>query len=299
MKRREKIIFLVAILLLASGGVISIMGYQLGGDINKVFEITSIHSGEIPTVEKVMGQSDNTGESKGKTIDKTLKNFKTIEINSEQLVINIIEGDCYKIQGHNLYKVDYKIQGDKLIVTQDGITEEIRHKEKKLLEKGIVNIYVPQNAALDTIKIHAGVGEINLDTLNVKMLDLTSGVGAVNIKNTTAKNCFVEGGVGEVVARNVLTNCLDISSGVGNVDFEGSVEGDIIIEGGVGGLKLALKGKEDDYKFDINQGLGKIEINGVQRGGLIGEVKDEGNNNAPYTMEIQGGLGTIIIDTNK
>lgn len=302
MKKWEKITFVVATLLLASGGVISIMGYQLGANVNDALENTAISINKTKESEKKVARDTLKGadESMLKTVNEKLNAFKNIEIDSEQLQINVLSGTEYRIKGEKLFQVEFEVKGDTLVLKQDKISDEIKRKQKSLLDKGSIIIYVPKDTKLNDIKVKAGVGIIDLEGLDTKMLDLTAGVGTVSIKDTFAKNCFVEGGVGEVIAENVTTKCLDISSGVGLVQFNGTVEGNITIEGGVGSTELNLKGDEKDYNYNIQQGLGAITVNGIQKAKFHGELKEEpSSNNAPYTITANGGLGAIEINISK
>ena len=84
--------------------------------------------------------------------------------------------------------------------------------------------------------------------------------------------------------------------GVGDVSIQGDIQGDIEIGGGLGSLRLELVGQEKDYNYFISRGGGHITINEMNQFGL-GDVKV--NNNSQYNIEIEAGLGEILIKTDK
>ena len=79
--------------------------------------------------------------------------------------------------------------------------------------------------------------------------------------------------------------------GAGKFYFSGSLHGNNKIEQGIGELILDLNG--NDYTIKASKGLGSITINGedYSKDASVGEGVND--------IKIDGGIGSIIINTNK
>lgn len=86
---------------------------------------------------------------------------------------------------------------------------------------------------------------------------------------------------------------LDIEAGIGSVSFSGSVNGNIDVETGTGTVALNLAQAQTDYNYRAECGPGSIEIGSESYSMLSDDTYI--NNNAPYTMDLECGIGTIQV----
>lgn len=227
--------------------------------------------------------------------------FKKIDVKSGTVAITIREGKEYSIDMEIGSKVElkYGVKGDTLYVEQKK-----QHTNNNIFGTydwkkygGEITITVPEGEQLERTLVELGVGEGKFENLNTEQFKLVVGVADTYIQGLTAKNVKIEGGVGEITLEEGNLDEADITIGVGSIKIETILNGDLDIQGGVGDLKiLLLQGTERDYNYDISRGGGQITINDTTYNG-IGDINVK--NNSKKTIDIDAGLGSISIQTDK
>ena len=259
----------------------------------------------------------DTGEVKQKGWEK-LDGFSEMKVEVGTVDFNVVIGEDYKIEVDVKTNVDlsYDIRGEKLYIKQKNIEQYRRNNGfRSNLNDGTITVMIPQDAKLEEVILNLGVGEGHLEGITVNELEISNGVGSMNINNVVANNAHITGGVGDIKVEDfkvkgvvfdsgvgdlnvtsLVSDRLEANMGVGDVSIQGDIQGDIEIGGGLGSLRLELVGQEKDYNYFISRGGGHITINEMNQFGL-GDVKV--NNNSQYNIEIEAGLGEILIKTDK
>ncbi len=145
------------------------------------------------------------------------------------------------------------------------------------------------------LTITDGAGDLYLEDVSVGALNLSAGVGDCTLAglNSTGSVEIVRGAGDVELTRAHLAGDLNISSGVGDFNLEGSVTGNISLDAGAGDCDLELIGNQNDYYFTLHKGFGDISINDEE---LSSNQKNFGQEGAPYTVDIQGGVGDIEVN---
>ena len=96
--------------------------------------------------------------------------------------------------------------------------------------------------------------------------------------------------------RDQVLEEIDIDAGVGTVAMSGdSLRADIRekgkLEGGVGEVRLTLAGKEDDFNYKVEYGVGGAVIGGEKHSGLGGDY--EVDNDAAKDIKVECGVGSV------
>ena len=111
---------------------------------------------------------------------------------------------------------------------------------------------------------------------------------------TTFEKVDLEIGASEAKINDIVATEVDISVGVGEAEVKNLTVEDLDIETGVGQLAVELKGKEKDYSYSLDCGIGKIVIGENSYGGL-GASHSVKNEDASCHMDIECGIGTVRI----
>ena len=111
----------------------------------------------------------------------------------------------------------------------------------------------------------------------------------LNVVNFTS----IDSGAGEVVIKDGSVNNLDLDMGIGKVKLNLEVIGNSEIDAGIGELNLVLLGNDDDYRINVDKGIGSIKFNGesVDAETTVG--------NGDNIIDIDGGVGNINVDFRK
>lgn len=100
-------------------------------------------------------------------------------------------------------------------------------------------------------------------------------------------------GVGDCQVTGISTSRLEIDTGVGVIAFAGTVTREVELDTGVGDVTLNLTGKETDYNYTIDFGVGAIQIGNTSYSGLSRNKTVD--NQASRHMDLDCGVGNVTI----
>lgn len=250
-----------------------------------LFLIVSIFSGIFGALGLLGGiavnNDDPVGEMKTYTVSNNIDELD-IDISAAQLVIN--NGDELGVASNNKY----------LKVTEDGnrlVISETEHVLSKSSNKIRVEITVPEDIVLKSSKIKTSAGRVTVKTLSSEKVYFELGAGQVEIENLIATHSSkIVGGTGQINIKNGVLKNLDLEMGVGELRFSGALKGSCDMDMGVGAAHINLLGNLDDYRIELEKGLGdaRIDDKSYSDNSTVGSGEN--------TVEIEGGVGGIYID---
>lgn len=252
--------------------------------ISIIVSIFSAIAGGIFGLASVLGLRKNKAIGEMKTIDFENSEVATLDIDVAFTNLTIKTGETLKAETNN----------SNINCKQNYQNLQIKEKSRKWFGnngEGDLVVYVPKNIEFETIRINAGAGKINIESLNTKELLLNLGAGNTEISRVNvSQKCSIDGGVGKLSILSGTINNLDLDIGIGQTDLVSKITGKSDINSGIGKVSIRLLGDKDNYKFKINKGIGAIDIAGE-------EMKDgqEWGNGKNY-IDIDGGIGEIKID---
>lgn len=223
-----------------------------------------------------------------KSSNKVTKEFESNKITNIKIelaysMLTIKEGDSLKIET-NTNKVESKQNGNNL---------KIKEKEPSIFETSEerrIIVTLPKGMTFNNIDIEAGAGEIQIEKLLAKNLDLEMRAGRVTIQELQiTQKAKIEGGAGKVDINSGKIANLDLNMGIGSFKLASELSGNNKIDAGIGKLEFNLTDGLDNYTIRAEKGVGSIKIgekeisNNVEYG--VGETK----------IKIDGGIGSIEI----
>lgn len=225
--------------------------------------------------------SFNNDVNINETYNSDINNIK-IDVGTTNMVIKY--GDTFSITAENVSK-EFKIkeEGNTLIIKEKNITIFGNKKSSH------TTITIP--SSLNNLSIDIGAGKLELSDITSNNFSLNQGAGKVVITNLISNNTTIDGGAGELHITSSKLQNLDLDLGAGKCYYNGILLGNNKIDQGVGELILDLY--REDYTIKASKGLGSITINGESYSKDV--TVGEGIND----IKIDGGIGSIIINTNK
>lgn len=207
-----------------------------------------------------------------------------IDISYANLIIK--SGDTLKAKTNNKY-ITTSSEGNKLVI------KEKKHSWFKKSDSDLI-VYIPQDFIFDGIRIDAGAGKVEIDSLSTKVLEFDIGAGKTIINNLLVLGTAeIDGGAGEFTISNGSINNLDLDTGVGNFTLTSKLIGKNEIDVGVGKLNITLLGSLEEYKITVEKGIGSIKLNDENIKSNM--VYGTGIN----SIDISGGIGSIDINFKK
>jgi len=203
-----------------------------------------------------------------------------IEINAADLSVK--EGETFYVES-NLKHLKVEENGGLLTIQETKIITGT-------YSGAAVTVYVPAGTVFDRVSLTTGASRLTAGNLTAGTLDFELGAGDVSIETLVAtKAADIEGGAGRITIANGALNDLDLDMGVGQLNLTSGLTGDCQLDLGVGKSNITVLGSKEDYKLDLEKGLGSITVDGVT-------VSDYGSSgNGINKVEINGGVGAIHV----
>ena len=216
-----------------------------------------------------------------------LDDSQTYEITSEIHSLDIqINAADFKIVSVDDFSVESNLKY--LSVSEkDGVLKIVdESKSSSNYSNAILTLYVPNGIVFDDVDITTGAAKLTVDTLSANSLELKLGAGDVRFESLHVSSVAdIKGGTGQITIVSGTLNDLSLEMGMGELNLTAAVLGDSNLKFGVGESNLTLIGSKDDYKVDIEKGLGSISIDGKN-------VSDFGSSgNGQSHIHIEGGVG--------
>ncbi len=187
-----------------------------------------------------------------------------------------------------------RVDTDNEFVKIDVIDNKLKIREKKhsiFTRKNTdsVTICLPKKLELEDFNIDMGAGKLEIEELTSKRADFDLGAGSFTIDKINISEEFdLDGGAGNITIEEASLNDSDIDLGIGVLNLNGELLGHSKIDGGVGSINITLVGNKEDYKFNLEKGVGRITIDDES---YISEEVGKGNN----IIKLTTGVGNAKI----
>lgn len=234
----------------------------------------------IASVTSLLGIKGAVGDTQTYGISGEISELR-IDIGAAELVI--ATDDDFRVESNLKHLTVKQNDGVLKIENKKGFWNSYNAAAK-------LTLYIPEGTEFRKATVKSGAGSVTVDSLTADELKLDLGAGEVNINELSAKRrADIDSGAGKVTINGGSLADLDFDMGVGEVNLTSRLTGKCDFDMGVGSSKLVLIGSSDDYRVDIDKGIGDVTVNDVKV--ADGAVFGGGDNR----VEIDGGVGAITI----
>lgn len=242
----------------------------IGGILGAVGAVSLLFGGD--GVTEAMKVYDISGEVQELEIDIAAADFQ------------ITAGDAFKVES-NIKNLTVENKNGVLKITEDDRLWKIGEEEARLV------LCIPDGTVFSKAEIVTGAGRVTAAVLSCEQLKLELGAGEFIVDSLTAiKSADIDGGAGRLQINDGELNNLELDMGVGALKLQSAIKGEANLSMGVGKAELALTGSEEEYKFKVDKGIGRITVNGNELSGTYGSGEN--------VIDIDGGVGEIEIKFN-
>ena len=191
-----------------------------------------------------------------------------IELKYDELILE--EGDSFCVRV-------YDDNGKNVTVKESSDTLKVR-STKKLSKTRKVCISYPKDVKLQELEIEMGAGTVYLN------------------RDIETEKLSVEMGAGEFDSKNPVTaEEADLEIGTGSMTFADLSVKKISGECGLGELDLTMTGTQEDYNYDLECGVGNLDIGSDSYSGL-GREKSISNTGADRKLDLECGMGNVSVN---
>ena len=221
------------------------------------------------------------------TISNNVNNIESFKIDISNDNIEIKEGEKFEVKTNDPDVKFYHENSKVKIKTDKTFSWHLSNSSR-----GTIIIYLPNEFNISELDLNLGAGKIDIDKIFVETLLMDLGAGTMTAKEINVyEKATINGGAGNINIYSGTINNLNLKLDAGNASIQSDLTGSNTLTTGVGKLNLGLSRSKDNYKFDINKGLGNIILNDfdVSEDILIGDGETK--------IKISGAVGNIIINT--
>lgn len=224
-----------------------------------------------------------TDDIKTYTVSSDIKSLE-VKINAADFTIK--QGDSFSVESNLKY----------LTVEDKNGVLTIRDTKKfiRTYTGAVLTLYIPADTVFDKANITTGAGRLTVDNLSADTMNFELGAGEVAIDTlVAASDIDINGGAGKITISGGALHNLDLDMGAGQLNLTSALTGESDFDLGVGESNITVIGNKNDYKLDIERGLGNITVDGTS----VSNIKGQGNGN--NDIEISGGIGAINLKFGK
>lgn len=309
MKTFYKVCLRVALVVIGLGILLTIIGVTSGGTLNNakfgtkfIHRTTNTDKNNVDFNVDFDTDSDVSGEY---ALTESYQDVKSLDFDINFGDVTIQNGSEFKIEGgDSRYFTSQVINGVWTIDEKDHIGFNVfgLHFGDGGINvgdyDGDVTITLPQNFQADSIKLKMGAGEIWADQLKGNEVSIDVGAGDVNIENLYAyTRSEIKVGAGNVNVDTADIKDVTINCGLGNVEINGKIIGKNSVDCGVGEVTLDLVGKETDYNYYVDSGVGDVIIN--EDTYSMSSSTKKVTDGAVYEFDIKCGVGNIDLSIEE
>lgn len=284
MKTFTKIWLGIALVALGFGIILVIVVMASGGSVVNVVN--------IPTV----------------SYQESYSGITDIDMDIAYAEVKVIRGDIFSIDAEDIPEnsLDSYVDNGTWIVRQN-YDKEFNILGGRIHLNGIrgwslweyhtpkITITMPAGFTADSFRFNIGAGDVNIEEVLASKADFEVAAGRLVIEDASISDeSSYNVGAGSLVLKKVQANDVSIDCGIGNVIIEGTITGNNDITCGVGSVELYLDGEEDDYSYDIESGVGSINIGDDQYHGI--SDKRINNVGAVGAFNLDCSVGNITVD---
>lgn len=247
-----------------------------------IFLIVGIVGGLLQVFGMIswIGDENTYGEMRTYQVSGDVTNLE-IDIGASDF--EIVMGDAFKVESNYKY-LTVEEKGGRLVISQ-----------RKAFTVGNLNevatvLTVPKDFVFKEADITAGAGRMNIEALSANELDIELGAGDTEIRQLNVLHeGEIDGGVGKLSILDGQLCNTDLNIGVGKLEMSGMLTGNSSVDCSVGSVELVLLGSIDDYRIELDKGIGEALLNGEAMNDDM--VYGSGNN----YIDIEGGIGSMNI----
>jgi len=280
----------------AKGGVIArkllrLAGHDIAPDLPGIDEIALDQEGG--TGERVHVSGDDTGMSAAE------KHIDTKEVKNLCLML-----------GAGTFTVSEKTAGEgetlDLYIQGEGSCDFYVKKETLYVEgfKGHhilgsdfnsnnITLKVPMGMRFDEVEAEVGAGIMEFYDIEARELEASVGAGVLNLYRSQAEELSAEIGAGEFYAQDMTSQKADLTVSLGTCTYQGAIARELEAECDMGNMDFLLKGKEEDYNYEIECSGGNIEMDSFNTAAFAMERRID--NGAATTFDLSCSMGNITI----
>ncbi len=213
-----------------------------------------------------------------------------VEMGGGTLVTAPTQFDNYYIEVKNAEKFQGYVEGNTLYIKGSVSGNNTRIEE---LNEFTVVLYVPENAHLKQATVAIGAGKVVMEGMKIDTAIFDVGAGYCAMKDVQSEELSFSVGAGKIEITDMATGQFHAEVGMGECVASGVITGDVDAECAMGNMELKIRGREEDFNYNLESAMGNIDLGEKSFSGFAEEQTIQ--NNAEKNMSVECAMGNITI----
>lgn len=274
MKKQWKIFWAICGSLAAIGVICCIIGVILGGS----FFRSIVKDRDL---DYITFEAENDLEVQGEE-QQTFYGIKELDVDVSQVNVQLEEYDGRYLTVETVDIPDNVL--NEISYTADESSLEIELEDSKRIKKLL------SDNTKATIRI-------KVPSRSLQEADISVGAGSLYISQIQVEELKVEVGAGQAKIEQFVSNSAEFYCGAGEMQIAGEAES-TEVECGVGSIIYQAKGREDEYKYQVESSLGEVTVGDRSYDG-IGSGAEISRDGAKKELYIKCGIGQVQVEFQK
>lgn len=282
---------------------------------------------DIESVEEVRRVVDQTMEKKRKELEGkkeqlplTAEMLGSLEIDVDECNVVIWKSEdanaWISVDG-NTNRPHYAIEnedGRSELSIENEVVHHIGHWRNG--SNDTVYLWLPEGCALEECEISMGAGYMDSIFLKAKKMKAELGAGMVTTDGFEGEKISVTVGAGELLADRITAGTADFEIGAGHLSIEdltvsgkadlevsmgiaevaGTLSGDLDMDCDMGEILMRLTGSEDDHSYNVECGMGNVDVGSYSHGGFAAHKTWNTGKNSEFDINCNMGNITVTFE---
>ncbi len=224
--------------------------------------------------------------------EQEYENITSLKVNLDICKLTIKKGEKLKVEASNVTQDFHcKVEQNELKIKEPQKNRWfLSQLDKEVAE---VIIYVPETLELREVEIETGMNETNIEYVKADKIDIEMGLGKYQIQELIANDAKIDAGAGETKIQNSQIESLKLEAGLGSLTLTSKILKNADIDCGMGRVEINLLGKPEDYQVKAETGLGAFLVNGKQ----VSDKQVIGDGNS--IIKIDAGVGETVVNLQE
>lgn len=161
------------------------------------------------------------------------------------------------------------------------------------MDENVITLVFPSGSVFEEVDMEVGAGVMEISHLRTREMDAVIGAGGLYLQQAETGDLAVEVGAGKVEADDMVSGDISLTVSMGECIYEGTASGDIDVECDMGSVGLTLKERERDFNYEIECGMGSVQIGGTGFTGLGSQKRVD--NGVGREIDVECSMGNIMV----
>ncbi|MEG0963264.1 MAG: DUF4097 family beta strand repeat-containing protein [Lachnospiraceae bacterium] len=312
MKKFTKIALIATLVLTILGGACCIAGAVIGFNYTEFKSMVKQGAFQVRTPywawdekEEETYDTSNWKEAVTQRYDFSPEECSTVE----NFTMDVSYGEVNIEENENTQGISVEVEYRKanhrseMIAALEGNTLKINETENhhdRNKDTLVITVQIPKDKVFQTIDLKQDAGSIMVDVpLNAKNISLNVSAGECDVYQILTASEKLQANVeaGEIDLNKIKAGTMELKAGIGDITVEEANADQVMIDTGIGSVDTVMEGKETDYSYKIDCGVGDVEV-GSNQYSTLGSTKNV-RNDGKKKMDISCGVGEVSVDFTK